>query len=406
MLMAGRTIEVLRRCCQLTSQGYARALAPPPPMALWRHRRTAYPRQAGSRTVRRRDPGGLVLHATDASPASAPSLWADLRAALRGTDADYTRIPLKRAVLLLAVPMMLELVLESTFAVVDIYFVARLGASAVATVGLTETYLFLLYSIAMGLAMAVTAIVARRVGEGRARRSGLVGRAGDRAGGAGVGAVRAGGHLLGPGPAAPDGRRRLGDRARLPVHAVDAGQQRDHPAAVRHQCDLPRCRRRGGGDARAVGGQCAEHRAGPAADLRLRAGAGLRRRGRCDRDHHRPRRRCADAALDPRARQRASARRPGGVALARCDDAADRAHLARRHRSDDRRDDGLDLPDAHPRERVHRSRRRRDHRDTRHDVHADAGLGHVECGGHPGRPEPRRAASRRVPKPPSGGSAG
>lgn len=103
----------------------------------------------------------------------APSLWADLRAALRGTDADYTRIPLKRAVLLLAVPMMLELVLESTFAVVDIFFVAQLGASAVATVGLTETYLFLLYSIAMGLATAVTAIVARRIGERRGEEAAL-----------------------------------------------------------------------------------------------------------------------------------------------------------------------------------------------------------------------------------------
>ncbi|QIM52599.1 MATE family efflux transporter [Hydrogenophaga crocea] len=102
-----------------------------------------------------------------------PSLWADLRAALRGTQADYTRIPLKRAVLLLAIPMMLELVLESTFAVVDIFFVAQLGASAVATVGLTETYLFLLYSVAMGLATAVTAIVARRVGEQRGEAAAL-----------------------------------------------------------------------------------------------------------------------------------------------------------------------------------------------------------------------------------------
>ncbi len=109
----------------------------------------------------------------DAAPAPAPSLWADLRAALRGTSADYTRIPLQRAVLLLAVPMMLELVLESTFAVVDIFFVAQLGASAVATVGLTETYLFLLYSIAMGLAMAVTAVVARRVGEGHGDEAAL-----------------------------------------------------------------------------------------------------------------------------------------------------------------------------------------------------------------------------------------
>ena len=85
------------------------------------------------------------------------SLWTEVRDAVRGTGADYTKIPLRRAVFLLAVPMVLELVLESTFAVADIWFVARLGASAVATVGLTETYLFLLYSIAMGLAMALTA---------------------------------------------------------------------------------------------------------------------------------------------------------------------------------------------------------------------------------------------------------
>lgn len=94
------------------------------------------------------------------------SLWRELLDAIRGTNADYTKIPMRRAVLLLAVPMVLELVLESTFAVVDIWFVAKLGPSAVATVGLTETFLFLLYAICIGLAMAVTAIVARRVGEG------------------------------------------------------------------------------------------------------------------------------------------------------------------------------------------------------------------------------------------------
>ena len=103
----------------------------------------------------------------DTPPAAPPdSLWAGLRDAIRGTSADYTRIPLRRAVFLLAVPMVLELVLESTFAVVDIFFVGQLGPSAVATVGLTESYLFLLYSIAMGLAMGITALVARRVGEG------------------------------------------------------------------------------------------------------------------------------------------------------------------------------------------------------------------------------------------------
>ena len=104
------------------------------------------------------------MSAADAPPPTG-SLWSELRAAVRGTSADYTSIPLRRAVLLLAVPMVLELVLESTFAVVDIWFVARLGPSAVATVGLTETYLFLLYAMAMGLAMAVTATVARRIGE-------------------------------------------------------------------------------------------------------------------------------------------------------------------------------------------------------------------------------------------------
>lgn len=107
-----------------------------------------------------------TLEAADA-PGERRSLWSELREAVRGTGADYTKIPLRRAVFLLAVPMVLELVLESTFAVVDIFFVAKLGASAVATVGLTETMLFLLYSVGMGLAMAVTAVVARRIGEGK-----------------------------------------------------------------------------------------------------------------------------------------------------------------------------------------------------------------------------------------------
>jgi putative MATE family efflux protein len=101
------------------------------------------------------------------------SVWQKLKNAIRGTEADYTKISLKHAIFLLAVPMILELVMESTFAVVDIYFVGKLGPSAVATVGLTETYLFLLYSIAMGLSMAVTAIVARRIGEGNKNDAGI-----------------------------------------------------------------------------------------------------------------------------------------------------------------------------------------------------------------------------------------
>jgi putative MATE family efflux protein len=109
----------------------------------------------------------LVSHSAGDLAATMPhrSTWQQLKDAIRGTEADYTQIGLNRAILLLAVPMILELVMESTFAVVDIYFVSKLGPSAVATVGLTETYLYLLYSIAMGVAMAVTAIIARRIGE-------------------------------------------------------------------------------------------------------------------------------------------------------------------------------------------------------------------------------------------------
>ncbi len=107
------------------------------------------------------------------SQSSARSIWEELKNAIRGTEADYTQISIGKAVFLLAVPMILELLMESTFAVVDIYFVGTLGASAVATVGLTETYLFLLYSIGIGLSMAVTAIVARRIGEKDKEQAGI-----------------------------------------------------------------------------------------------------------------------------------------------------------------------------------------------------------------------------------------
>jgi len=108
------------------------------------------------------------------SPATRQPFWLLLKDAIKGTEADYTQISLKKSIFLLAVPMILELVMESTFAVVDIYFVGKLGPSAIATVGLTETYLFLLYSIAMGLSMAVTAIIARRIGEKKKEEAGTV----------------------------------------------------------------------------------------------------------------------------------------------------------------------------------------------------------------------------------------
>src|SRR5204863_6295086 len=98
-------------------------------------------------------------------------LWRDLRQALRGTSMDYTQGSIGRAILLLAVPMMLEMAMESTFAVVDIYFVSSLGASAIATVGLTESVLTLVYAVAIGLSMGTTALVARRVGEKNPREA-------------------------------------------------------------------------------------------------------------------------------------------------------------------------------------------------------------------------------------------
>lgn len=101
------------------------------------------------------------------------SIWLELKDAIRGSEADYTEIKIGKAIFLLAVPMILELIMESTFAVVDIFFVGKLGPSAVATVGLTETFLFLLYSIGMGLSMAVTAIVARRIGEKEKEKAGI-----------------------------------------------------------------------------------------------------------------------------------------------------------------------------------------------------------------------------------------
>src|SRR5689334_2117605 len=88
-----------------------------------------------------------------------------LKQSLRGEQHDYTRGSVSEAVILLAIPMILELSLESIFAVVDMFFVSRLGPNAIATVGLTESVVTIVYSIAIGLSTGATAIVARRVGE-------------------------------------------------------------------------------------------------------------------------------------------------------------------------------------------------------------------------------------------------
>src|ERR1700754_4166810 len=88
-----------------------------------------------------------------------------IRLSLNGEEQDYTQGSLSKAIFLLAIPMILELSLESVFAVVDIFFVSKLGQHAIATVGLTESVISLVYSIAIGLSTAATAVVARRIGE-------------------------------------------------------------------------------------------------------------------------------------------------------------------------------------------------------------------------------------------------
>jgi putative MATE family efflux protein len=94
-----------------------------------------------------------------------PSLWASIREAVRGSHQDFTTGSLNRAILLLAIPMVLEMVLESLFAVVDVFWVGRVGSNAVATVGLTESLMLLVFAVGMGLSLSTTAMVARRIGE-------------------------------------------------------------------------------------------------------------------------------------------------------------------------------------------------------------------------------------------------
>jgi putative MATE family efflux protein len=100
-----------------------------------------------------------------AAPPRREGFWTLVRESLRGDRHDYTALPLGRAILLLAVPMVLEMAMESVFAVVDMFWVSKLGPDAIATVMLTESMLIIIYAFAMGLAMGAAAIIARRIGE-------------------------------------------------------------------------------------------------------------------------------------------------------------------------------------------------------------------------------------------------
>ena len=95
-----------------------------------------------------------------------PNWWTLLKDALRGKEYDYTQGSLSTAIFLLAIPMVFEMVMESVFALVDIYFVSQVSTNAVATIGLTESVVSLIYAVAVGISMAATAVIARRLGEG------------------------------------------------------------------------------------------------------------------------------------------------------------------------------------------------------------------------------------------------
>ena len=116
---------------------------------------------------------------TPSPPAAPERFWPLVREALGGSRRDLTAMPLARAILLLAVPMVLEMVMESIFAVADIFWVSKLGADAVAAVGLTESLLTVVYAVGMGMAMGVGAVVARRTGAKDAEGASRAASAGD-----------------------------------------------------------------------------------------------------------------------------------------------------------------------------------------------------------------------------------
>src|ERR1044071_6733953 len=98
-------------------------------------------------------------------PEDEQSLWSAVKESIRGSHRSYTTGPIGRSILLLAIPMVLEMIMESVFAVVDIYWVSKLGTDPAAVVGLTESLMTLIYALAIGLSIGAMATVARRIGE-------------------------------------------------------------------------------------------------------------------------------------------------------------------------------------------------------------------------------------------------
>ncbi len=113
----------------------------------------------------------MTLSTTQAATAPRDGLWVNVPDSIRGVPSDYTTGTIGRAVILLAIPMVIEMSMQSLFAVVDVFFVGRLGPEAVAILGLSDSLLALVFSVAIGLAMGTAAMVARRIGEGSPERA-------------------------------------------------------------------------------------------------------------------------------------------------------------------------------------------------------------------------------------------
>lgn len=101
-------------------------------------------------------------------------MFKTIRKALRSNELDLSKIDIKEGLILLSIPMILEMVMEGVFAVVDVYFVGKLGNAAVTAIGLTESLIMIVYSVAMGVATAASAFIARRIGEGNQERAGHI----------------------------------------------------------------------------------------------------------------------------------------------------------------------------------------------------------------------------------------
>ena len=316
-----------------------------------------------------------------------------LLAAIRGTRIDYTTAPVGQAVVMLAVPMVMEMAMESIFAVADVFWVAHLGADAVATVGLTESMMTMIYTAAMGLSIGATALVARRTGEhddeGAARAAGqsIV-----------LGLLIAAAIAILAAPFAPALLRLMG--ATDSVVRTGSGFTTLMLAgnATVLLLFLQNAVFRGAGDAAVamrvlilgnvlniVLGPCFIFGIGPFPELGVTGAAVATNTGR------------GTAVLyqfypaDPRARARA----PGAATPSpgRVDDAHRAEAVGIRHVPDPHRHCQLRRPDPHPVDIRQRRARRLHHRHPHHPLCAAARVRHQQRRGHHGRPEPGREAA-------------